>query len=341
MAVQSILVRAGWRYLKTIGCGGFSKAYLYPVDVALNSDGPMAVLCRSTTCKIVINTYGEDFLSEFGSKGTEPGQLFWPTCLLFDGEGLLHVADEYTNRISVFTLEGELVSHWGTPGDGEGQLNGPSGMVFDGDGNLLVVDHRNNRVQKFTRDGRFLDAWGRPGTGEGEFNLPWGITLDHEGDVYIADWRNDRVQKFTPTGEFLASYGQSGSGNGQFNRPTGVAVDLDGDIYVADWLNNRVQVLGADGRFVNIFHGDATLSKRAMARLLNETERARARFMAEDPQTSKLFRSPISIRLDSEGRLFVVETSPMRIQVYQKEVYPSPVALEQDVSEEPMYLVIQ
>ena len=186
---------------------------------------------------------------------------------------------------------GKHVSHWGTSGSGDGELNGPASMVFDDEDNLYVTDSRNSRVQKFTKDGRFLAKWGSFGAGEGELDLPWGITIDPEGNVFVADWRNDRVQKFTPDGEFLASYGSSGTEYGQFDRPASVAVDRDGDIYVADWRNNRVQVIGRDGRFVEVFYGDAAMSKWALEQLANPVavDMVKMQFLSEDVHADKYF----------------------------------------------------
>ena len=236
----------------------------------------------------------------------------------------------------MFTIEGEFVSHWGTGGEGAGQLNGPSGMAFDGEDNLYLVDHRSHRVQMFSKEGRFLGGWGSFGANEGQLNTPWGITIDHEGDVFVADWRNDRIQKFTPSGEFLAAYGHSGSGRGEFNRPSGVAVDLDGGVYVADWMNDRVQVIGNDGRFVSALTGAATLSKWGLDYLKTDPEQATQRYLADDPDEERHFHAPVSVKLDQEGRLYVVETLRGRIQIYQKLGYPSPVVVEaEDLEKEP------
>ena len=366
MARQQVLLRAGWRYTKTIG-GADDGKYHNPWDLSLRDDGMMAVLCRQQLdhAKIVLNTFDdEEYLGEFGEVGTDVGQLARPTCLAFGRDGLLYIADELTNRVNAFTIDprevaanggpqvilrrGQLVeqsakfvSHWGTTGRGDGELNGPSSMVFDPDDNLYVVDHRNSRVQKFTRDGRFLAKWGRHGDGEGEFDLPWGITLDHDGNVYVADWRNDRVQKFTADGEFLALFGSSGSEIGQFNRPTGVAVDMDGDIYVADWRNDRVQVLAHDGRFVDVFYGDSTLSKWILelsAAFPGQQGQLKKKFMSQDAYREKYFRRPVSIKLTDEGHVLVADNQRFRVQVYLKEAYPSLVLMEVDLEEEPILI---
>ena len=55
------------------------------------------------------------------------------------------MADEWLNRISIFTRDGEWIGKWGTAGGGDGELNRPSGMAFDQDDNLFLVDSLNNR----------------------------------------------------------------------------------------------------------------------------------------------------------------------------------------------------
>ena len=112
MARQKVLLRAGWRYAKTIG-GADDIRYHNPWDLALRPDGVMAVLCRQQLdhAKIVINTFDdEEYLGEFGEVGTDVGQLARPTCLAFGRDGLLYVADEQTNRVNSFTIDPKEVA---------------------------------------------------------------------------------------------------------------------------------------------------------------------------------------------------------------------------------------
>jgi DNA-binding beta-propeller fold protein YncE len=194
-------------------------------------------------------------------------------------------------------------------------------MAFDAEENFYVSDTRNHRIQKFTKDGKFILKWGGFGDNDGEFNMPWGLTVDELGDVYVADWRNDRIQKFSPDGEFICSLGKSGSSDGEFCRPTGVAVDAHGDIYVADAGNDRVQLFAEDGRYVEKFIGDASLSKMARDYMLTNAGPLRQREMSKlEPQ--KRFRTPRSVKLDDQFRMFVTDMRSMRVQVYQKDAEP-------------------
>ena len=164
--------------------------------------------------------------------------------------------------------------------------------------------------------------------------MPWGLSLDSENNVYVADWRNDRIQKFTSDGEFISVFGESGYGQGQFNRPSSVVIDSKGNIIVADWGNERIQILNADGSFKMFLHGEATLSKWAVdwfnankdefdARQESDLRIKRLPQHLRTPyhvgsQTEHVFFGPVSVKLDSEDRLYITEHSRSRIQIYEQ-----------------------
>jgi DNA-binding beta-propeller fold protein YncE len=326
-----------FQYSHTIGRqetrGG--NGFFYPVAIARGEGNRLYVLSRGTEtpvfwpCKrVTICTIDEDFLGQFGEKippedavpSALDGGFFWPTSVALDSQGNVYVADEWLNRISIFTRDGDWIGKWGTPGAGDGELHRPSGLAFDAHDNLYLVDSVNNRVQVFTTEGKFIRKWGRRGSGDGEFNIPWGIHIDPHGDVYVADWRNDRIQKFTADGRFLMQFGTSGPGDGEFNRPTSVAVDKEGVIYVTDFKNDRLQVFGADGRFITKLAGEATLSKWGRERVALDPMLMRARERAQGlAEREKLFQGPIAVTVDDEDRIFVVECARHRLQVFRKQ----------------------
>ena len=322
------------QYSHTIGRQEFAgPGFRSPVDMARGRGDLMYVVNRSYEYRsegkrITICTVGEDYVGEFARGVSVPGEwqvsgpdgsLIWPTSIAIDSGGNVYVADEWLNRISIFTSDGEWKGKWGTPGSGDGEISGPSGLSFDKDDNLYVVDSLNNRVEKFTRDGVFLSKWGKPGGGDGEFHMPWGIDIDSKGDVYVADWRNDRIQKFGSDGRFLMKLGTPGTGDGELSRPTDVAVDKEGIIYVIDWMNDRVQVFGADGSFITKLAGEATVSKWGKDKLDANQEMWKEREIAQGIEREKLFWGPIAIETDDDGRISVVESARGRIQVYRKQ----------------------
>ncbi|PKB70710.1 MAG: hypothetical protein BZY87_09305 [SAR202 cluster bacterium Io17-Chloro-G6] len=322
------------QYSHSIGRGEFSgPGFRNPVSIARGADDSMYVVNRSYEYRpdgkrVTICTVDEEYIGEF-ARGvhtagvtdivTEDGSLIWPTSVTLDSSGNAYIADEWLNRISIFTKDGEWIGKWGTEGSGDGEIRRPSGMVFDADDNLLVVDSQNNRVQKFTKDGAFISSFGSQGSGDGQFNLPWGIDVDADGNIYVADWRNDRIQKFGKDGKFLMKIGSPGSEPGELNRPTGVAVDRTGMIYVADWGNERLQMFDPAGQFVTLTTGDGTISKWGKDKLDANSEMWKEREIAQGIEREKDFWGPVAVTVDDEDRVFVVESCRNRIQVYRRQ----------------------
>jgi len=334
------------QYVKTIGFfnnAGAGPGFRNPYDLTVCRDGRIFVLNRRDI-KVDICNLDEEYFGEFGSgPGTKDGQFMLPVSIAVDGNDRIHVTDEYTHQVSIFSLDGAFLGRWGEYGDGEGQLDGPAGIALDSQDNAYVVDQHNHRVQMFTARGEYLLGWGEYGQGDGQFDLPWGVSVDSDGDVWIADWRNDRVQKFTPDGRHVASFGESGEGDGQFRRPSDVAVDGDGYVYVADWGNERVQVLNRDGRFQMKLRGQATLSKWSdefFASNPDEKEpRDQSRMVPPLPAhingpcvvssiIEPYFWGPVSVSLDKEGRLYVTESNRHRFQVYERAGRPAAIVGE-------------
>jgi DNA-binding beta-propeller fold protein YncE len=148
--------------------------------------------------------------------------------------------------------------------------------------------------------------------------MPWGLSVDQSNDVYVADWENDRIQKFSESGNFIAAIGSSGTGKGQFSRPTSVDVDNHGDIYVSDWQNDRVQLFNKDFRYIQSFHGQASLSKSGKEYILANKVTLRLRSMSDFEKTQRL-DAPLSVKVDDEFRLFITDFGNHRIQIYKKD----------------------
>ena len=312
------------------------KGFYYPVDTAVGLNDRLYVISRSKEetargIRVTLCDAESGYFGNFGGYGLDGGRFVWPACGAVDSRGRYYISDEKLNRVTAYDSEGSYLFHWGESGSGEGQLDTPSGLAFDSQDNIYVSDTYNNRVQKFTAEGRHLLAIS--GEGERGVSLPWGLTCDTEDNVYVADFGNDAIKKYSPDGEFLAAFGSSGRGEGQFTRPAGVAVAHDGYIYVADWGNERVQVLDAEGNFVQLLRGEGTISEWAANFLSINKEEAAARatadldmdidYFIDDPHEEsshieKYFWCPSSVRLDSQGRLYVTETNRHRIQIYRR-----------------------
>ncbi len=318
---NQVYIRVGHHYLKTIGVHGAlgGRSFAFPVDVAWDSTGRLYVASGDAgNPRVTILNLEEDFFGEFGSPGDGDRSIGTPTSIAIDSSERIFIADRQGNCIRSFDTDGNPIARWGTFGTAEGELKQPSGLALGDADNLYVSDSGNNRIQVFSGDGCLLDAWGSEGADEGYLRMPWGIAIDDDENVYVADWGNDRVQKFTSGGDFLMTVGSSGSDDGKLSHPSGVAVDRGGDIYVCDWGNDRIQVFDPKGKYQLKFTGDATLSKWGLESILGSPDFARERHRASLEPERRLWR-PNSVRVDSEDRILIADTTRHRLQIYQKQ----------------------
>ena len=342
VTTQADTATVAFDYIKTVGIvnnGYNGRGFANPYDIAFRPDGRIYVLnrcdpARAAAIRVGVCNLDEEYLFEFGrGYGQGEGQFIWPVAMAFGNDDRLYVTDEYNHRVTVYDAEGEYVSQWGEAGSAPGQFNGPAGIAADSSGDLYISDQHNGRVQKFTPEGESIAAWGERGSAPGQFDLPWGVGIGADDSVYVADWRNDRVQKFSPDGDHLLTIGSAGGGEGQLSRPSGVSADSDGLIYVADWGNERVQVFAPDGSPAASLRGQATLSQWSMDYFSSNPDEWEVRQIADlepdlpehlqtpyhvSSQVEPYFWGPVSVRLDHERRLYVVETNRHRFQVYTK-----------------------
>ena len=252
----------------------------------------------------------------------------WPTSVALDSDENLYLSDEYFNKVTKFDREGNPITEWGIKGSGEGEFNQPSGLLIRGEV-MYVVDSRNNRIQMYTLGGDFIGQWGIGGEGDGEFNLPWGICDDFEGNIYIADWRNDRVQKFDLQGNHISTI--AGGVDSVLDRPADVAVDSSGTLFVADWGSQRLVVLDQMGNVLETKRGEADLNPWSIEYLASQDDERNAResyVPVYEPDTGDpseisarmepYLWDPVSVELDEEGRVYVLETGRHRFQIFER-----------------------
>jgi DNA-binding beta-propeller fold protein YncE len=183
--------------------------------------------------------------SEFGFKGTGPGEFFEPSGIaVAQATGDVYVVDHNNSRVDSFGPEGafRFAVGWG---------------VADGKEEFEVCTTACRA--------------GIRGSGAGQFQFPNAVATDANGDFYVVDRENFRVQKFDSAGHFLLTFGKgvnhstngnvckaaeaSDCGEGEFNseeRPGGgIAVDAAGTVYVGDI--GLIQKFNPEGEFVSQF----------------------------------------------------------------------------------------
>ena len=229
--------------------GAFSSFWQMPQT----DKGKPKGMCRDARGNIVVvephysrvNHFTSDgqLAAQWGTHGTNAGELALPRAVAVDGQGRIFVS-EYgsTERVQSFSPDGkQLLRVIGREGSGNGEFNRAEGLGLDSAGRLYVADSCNHRIQVFSPEGKWLRSYGRPGTGPGEMSYPYDIRVDAAGYQFVCEFGNSRIQVFDAQDKLLEILGGVGSAPGLFSNPWSIALDSQGNLYVADSGNHRVQ----------------------------------------------------------------------------------------------------
>lgn len=165
-----------------------------PTDLAFLPNGDFLVADGYRNSRIVRFDKDGKYLSEFGSKGSGPGQFQTVHGVTVDSRGRIYVADRSNRRIQVFDPSGKFLEIWPNI-----QMPDDIAITEDADGeHLWMADGDTSRFVKYDLNGKLLYQWGAFGTQPGRF---WGIHrfhVDSEGNLYTAEVYGGRAQKFRP-----------------------------------------------------------------------------------------------------------------------------------------------
>jgi sugar lactone lactonase YvrE len=252
-------------------------------------------------------TMAVNFVTQWGSSGSDAGYFNTPVGVAVDVTGNVYVADEANNRIQKFSGSGIYMTQFGgvpTPtGTGSGNLNGqlntPVGVAVDVTGNVYVADWGNNRIQEFSSSGIYMAQFGGPGgSGSGNLNHPSAAAISNSGNAYVADTGNFIIQEFNSTYTYVTQWPSTplvaGTGDGQFSSPVGVAIDSASNVYVTDFYNNNVQVFSSSGAYMTQWGSSYTNPGNG------------------DGQ----FCGPYGIAIDSSGNVYVVDQGNYRVEEF-------------------------
>jgi len=165
------------------------------------------------------------------------------------------------------------------------------------------------------------------------------VFTDARGAIYVTDEGAARVIRLAgaagPGAEADVVFGREGQGPGEMLRPHSVAVDSSGNVFVTDIQLGRINKYAADGAFVTsvVLPLVASVVIDAQDRVLAYPGRGEAllqRFSndlgSDEPLLAKtdllLHDSTLGVlmALDAEGRLYLLDQSGPRIDVYDHEM---------------------
>jgi tripartite motif-containing protein 71 len=207
------------------------------------------------------------FLLAWGTKGTAPGEFYFPIGIAITPADEILVTDHYNNRVHKFSTDAKLLNHFAV-------LPNPGGIALDKSGNIylshfpaavITKEVHTDRLTVYSPEGKLLHEWGKSGTGPVEFNYPGGMVIAPNDRLYVADQTNHRIQVLDLKGQFLAQWGKHGTKPGEFGGNTNVksraggpdfiAIDKQGNLYTTEAMDGRVQKFTPEGAYLAAFGG--------------------------------------------------------------------------------------
>jgi len=213
---------------------------------------------------------------------TKPGY-----CVAIDEDVAVYVGEE--GRIEKFDLTGQRAETWRS----EGQLGRITAIGLFKQ-YLLTGDATQRCIHRNDKDGKFLNDIGKNNRMRG-FMIPNGYLdfgIDAEGTVHAANPGKHRVERYSPAGELLGHFGKFGTRDpadfGGCCNPTNVALRPNGEVVVTEKAAARMKVYDEAGALISVVGAEAF------------------------DQNCK----NMDVATDSRGRIYVVDTVALRIQVF-------------------------
>jgi streptogramin lyase len=127
-------------------------------------------------------------LTQWGGKGTGPGQFTVAHSVAIDAAGLLWVTDRENQRIQVFDQKGTFVR--------EMKYAGLPCAVDIGRQYVYMVNGFAGQLVRMDLAGKVLAVVGKPGKGPGEFGEAHFVAVSPKQEVFVADSVNGALVKF-------------------------------------------------------------------------------------------------------------------------------------------------
>ena len=100
-------------HLGTPGVSGNShNTFNLPTDIAFAPNGDIYVSDGYGNARVVKYSADGEYLLEWGSRGTGPGEFGLPHNLQVDAEGRVYVTDRDNRRVQVFDADGGFLAEW-------------------------------------------------------------------------------------------------------------------------------------------------------------------------------------------------------------------------------------
>ena len=296
-----------------------------PEDITLDRWGRIVVSERDGVVE-VLDHAGTALDTSFGVNGTatlgiiegiEADRL---KAVDTDKHGNIYLADKDVGRIIKIDSDGNFVRTFGSQGENDDQfLEQVEGVGVDKKGLVYGRDESGDRFLVFKEDGTFIDSIGERGSDPNQQENADEFHIDKSrNQILIADNGNYRASAHSLKEEcsdssiftvydfpefpivipsWVAGGVQGDAPGTEFDEPNELGFDNAGNLWAGDVFNLRVQVYDPTGTFLGVVGGSGS----GPGQFVNAP-------------TGK--SGPEAIKVDSTGRMWVVDRGGDRVNVY-------------------------
>ncbi len=219
-------------------------------------------------------------------------QRSWSTdrpaqCVAVRADGTVFVGEP--GQLEMFDAAGNRIDLW----QDEERLRLVTAIGFYGDF-VLVADSGDRCIRRFDKTGQWQNNIGKDNRTKG-FMIPNGrldFSVDDKGTIHAANPAKHRIERYSMEGELLGFFGRFGTRRpGDFPgccNPSNITLAANGDVVVTEKANPRVKLYTGAGEF-----------------------RAVVASQEFDPVCKNM-----DVAIDSQNRIYVVDTVQLRIHVF-------------------------
>ena len=186
-----------------------------PTDVAWDSRGNIYISDGYINSRVAKYDKDGNWVKQWGTKGTAPGQLNLPHAIAIDRDDNVYVGDRSNRRIQVFDTEGKFLRMFtiDIPPDPKTRAvngNTPTGQALErviGAPNSICITPGPNQVMfvgestypgrifKVSLEGKVLGVIGSSGRQLKQFSGAHALACPSDKQIFVAETSNWRVQK--------------------------------------------------------------------------------------------------------------------------------------------------
>ena len=303
--------------------GGLSKEFKYEVDELARIDPNLIIYEESSepiktgfanTHAIAVDSNGSVYVAGdkavriFAQSGEQLNEIKLddaPRCLTLTKDGTIYIGMK--DHVEIYDAQGQRKASWNSLGE-DAILT----SIVASEDNVLVADAGNRIVIRYDPDGSIINKIGKRDTFKNipGFVIPspyFDLALPMDGLLRVVNPGRLRIEAYTLDGDIEFWWGSPSAAIEGFCgccNPVNIAVLPDGGFVTCEKGLVRIKIYDSGGSFVGVVAGPEQFGAGGTTKIC---------MLPEECQTSGF-----DVAVDSEGRVFVLDTVDNIVKVFSK-----------------------